>query len=68
MSAETEAYLLTRKEAAERYRISTRQLDRLIRSNRDFPAVWIGRAVKIHRERADQYFTEALRTTIYTEG
>ena len=61
-------YLLTRKEAAERYSISERQLDRLIRRDRSFPAMWIGRAVKIHRERADQHFTEALRTTIYTEG
>lgn len=57
-------YLLSREEASERYGISLRQLDGMLRRNRDFPALNIGKRVMIHRERADKWFTEALRTTI----
>ena len=57
-------FLLTRQEAAERYGISLRQLDKLYRRNPDFPALRIGNSVRIHRERADDWFTESIGTTI----
>ena len=50
-------YLLTRKEAAERYNISLRQLDALMKRNQDFPVVRIGGRVLIHRDRADEWIT-----------
>jgi hypothetical protein len=51
-------YLLTSKEAKERYGISIRQLEQLYRRNKDFPIVRIGHSVMIHRERADAFFDE----------
>lgn len=53
-----ERYLLNRKEAAERYNLSLRQLDELYRRNQDFPVIRAGRKVLIHRERADAWFTD----------
>lgn len=51
-------YLLTRKAAAERYSLSERDLDRLYRSHPEFPVIRKGRRVLIHRERADEWFSE----------
>ena len=57
-------YLLTRQEAAERYRISVSQLEKVYKRNRDFPVVRVGRTVLIHKDRADKWFTESIGTTI----
>ena len=51
-------YLLSRKEAAQRYGISLRTLNKLYKQFRDFPVIRQGRKVLIHRERADAWFTE----------
>ena len=64
MEAQNGPYLLTRQEAAERYRISVKQLERVYRRNRDFPVVRVGRTVLIHRDRADSWFTESIGTVI----
>lgn len=53
-----EPYLLTRKQAAERYGISLRQLEELYRRHPDFPVLRAGRKVLIHREQADKWFTD----------
>ena len=60
-------YLLTRKAAAERYSISLRQLDELYRRNRDFPVLRIGHKVLIHRDMADQYFSDRVGEVITAE-
>lgn len=52
-------YLLTRFEAAERYCISVRQIDKLIRDP-TFPVVRIGRSVRIHRDWADKWFDDTV--------
>lgn len=54
----TEHYLLSREEAAERYGMSTRSLDRLCKGEPTFPVAKIGRRVLIHRDRADKWFSE----------
>lgn len=51
-----ESYLLTRQEAARRYRISVRTLDNLYRRYSDFPIIRMGRRVLIHRAKADEWF------------
>lgn len=58
MEAYDEApYLLTRKAAATRYSISTRQLDEISRKYPEFPVLRVGRKVLIHREDADEWFS-----------
>ena len=64
MEQGTGPYLLTRQEAAERYRISISQLEKVYKRNRDFPVVRVGRTVLIHRDRADSWFTESIGTVI----
>lgn len=56
--AEQTPYLLTRKASAERYSLSERDLDRLYRAHPDFPVIRKGRRVLIHRDRADEWFTD----------
>lgn len=63
----SEQYLLSRSEAAHRYGISERELDREIRRNKHFPARKFGRRVLIHRDDADAYFTRYIREAIETE-
>lgn len=67
ISYEEAPYLLSRNEAARRYGISERQLDRLQRSDPEFPWVRIGRRVLVHRDEADAYFTRNIREVIETE-
>lgn len=60
MTATEAPFLLTREQAVERYGIPMRTLVRLYRRNRDFPIVRIGRSVRIHRVKADEWFTERI--------
>lgn len=60
-------YLLNRQEAADRYGISVRGLESLYKRYRDFPVLRLGRKVLIHRERADQWFTDYIGTEIDME-
>ena len=60
-------YLMTRKEASQRYSISIRQLDELYRRNKDFPVLRIGHKVLIHRDKADAFFSERIGEVITTE-
>lgn len=57
-------YLLTRKQAAERYNMSQRQFDALYRRHPDFPILYIGKRVMVHREQADAFFTRYIRDVI----
>ena len=53
----SEAYLLTRKQAAQRYGMSVRGLEEYYKRHPGFPLVRLGpRNVKIHREQADAWF------------
>lgn len=61
-----EKLLLDRKAAANRYSISTRQLDKLCRDP-EFPVLRVGRKVLVHRPGADEYFTRNIREVIETE-
>ena len=60
MTATEAPFLLTREQAVERYGIPLRTLVRLYQRNRDFPIVRIGRSVRIHRVKADEWFTERI--------
>ena len=54
-----EHYLLSRKEAAERYGMSVRGLEEYYKANPDFPLVRLGpRKVLVHRDKADEWFTK----------
>ena len=64
---ENTPYLLTRKAAATRYSISTRQLDEIYRKDPEFPILRVGRKVLVHREGADSYFSRYIRDTIETD-
>ena len=53
----SEAYLLTRKQAARRYGMSVRGLEEYYKRHPDFPLVRLSKKnVKIHREYADAWF------------
>lgn len=67
MEAREEPFLLTRKQAEKRYGIPIRTLVRLYQRNRDFPLVRIGRNVMIHREKADEWFTEHIQVGVETK-
>lgn len=54
-------FLLTREQAVERYGIPMRTLVQLYRCHSDFPVVRIGRSVRIHREKADEWFTNHIQ-------
>lgn len=60
MTATEAPFLLTREQAVERYGIPMRTLVRMYQRNRDFPIVRIGRSVRIHRVKADEWFTERI--------
>ena len=51
-----ETYMMSRKEAADRYSVSVRGLEELYKRNKTFPRVYCGRRVLIPREEADQWF------------
>jgi len=54
-------YLLTRKQAAQRYGMTVRGLEEYYKRNPGFPLVRLGNHnVKIHRERADAWFDRLL--------
>lgn len=65
--SENAPFLLTREQAVKRYGIPMRTLVRLYQRNRDFPLVRVGRSVMIHRERADQWFTERVGEGVATQ-
>lgn len=67
MAAADAPYLLTREEAVARYGIPMRTLVRVYQCNKDFPVVRVGRSMRIHREKADEWFTERIRTEIDTK-
>lgn len=67
MEARDAPYLLTREQAVIRYGIPLRTLVRLYQRNRDFPLVRIGRSVMIHREKADEWFTEHIHVGVDTK-
>lgn len=60
-------YLLTREQAVARYGIPMRTLVRLYQRHRDFPLVRIGRSVMIHRDKADEWFTDHIQAGIDTK-
>lgn len=60
-------FLLTREQAVERYGIPMRTLVRIYQRNRDFPLVRVGRSVMIHREKADEWFTERIQIGVDTK-
>jgi len=60
-------YLLTRREASDRYGISVRGLETLYARYADFPVLRFGRKVLIHRDRADQWFTDFIGLEIDME-
>ena len=64
---ENTPYLLTRKAAATRYSISTRQLDEIYRKDPEFPILRVGRKVLIHRDGADDYFSRYIGDVLETE-
>lgn len=64
MAQEEAPFLLTREQAVERYGIPMRTLTRLYRVNKDFPVVRIGHTVKIHRDKADEWFTRHVQLGI----
>lgn len=64
---EMEPFLLTRKQAAIRYSISMRQLEKLYRRDPEFPVTRVGKKVLVFRDRADAYFTRYMRDVIESE-
>ena len=63
-----EPMLLSRKEAARRYGVSLRTLDYIVKGDPTFPVVHIGARVLIHRELADQWFTEFVQEKCAIRG
>ena len=57
-------YLLTRKQAAERYGLSVRGLEELYYRHPEFPVVRVGRKVLVHREKADEFFSSYINGTV----
>ena len=53
-------FLLTREQAARRYGLAQRIMDEVYRRDPSFPIVRIGKRVMIHRDKADEYFTERI--------
>ena len=53
-------FLLTREQAARRYGLAQRIFDQLYRNDPKFPTLRIGKRVMIHRDKADEYFTERI--------
>ena len=51
-------YLITRKEAAERYGLTVRGYEELYKRHPDFPIVRVGRKVLTNREMADKWFDD----------
>lgn len=67
MTATEAPFLLTREQAVERYGIPMRTLVRLYQRYRDFPIVRVGRSVMVHREKADDWFTERIGIGVDTK-
>lgn len=64
--ADDAPFLLDRRQAAERYGISIRMLEKLYKRYPDFPVIRIGWKVLIHRDKADRWFTEFVGADIDT--
>ena len=60
-------YLLTRKNAAQRYGMSVRGLEEMYKRHPEFPIVRVGRKVLIHRDKADAFFTSYVLDVVETE-
>ena len=57
-------YLLTRKQAAERYGLSVRGLEELYYRHPEVPLDRVGRKGQGHREKADEFFSSYLHGTV----
>ena len=56
----SEAFLIHRGEAAQRYGLSLRELEYLYKRDRSFPMVRNGRSILIVRDEADKYFRDRI--------
>ena len=57
-------FLLTREQAAKRYGLAQRIMDEVYRRDPTFPVLRVGKRVMIHRDKADEYFTERIGEVI----
>ena len=67
VSYEEAPFLLSRNDAAKRYGLSEREMDRIIKGEPEFPSIKRGRRVLIHRDMADAWFTRNVREAIEME-